>query len=120
MVFAQRLLDDRSLADRMSNCADSPNLLLEGSAVLHRNSRPTGIPDIAGADSRIRSGDLDSLSERKSAINASYDDTKRLARLAAAKEGALIEGARQLTIALSVLPATGQRDQPRATPLSGI
>ena len=54
---------------------------------------------------------LGSLSERKSVIDASYEDTKRLARLAAAKEGALIEGARQLTIALSVLPAVVHRDQ---------
>jgi diguanylate cyclase (GGDEF)-like protein/PAS domain S-box-containing protein len=54
---------------------------------------------------------LDSLSDRKSAIGASYEDTKRLARLAAAKEGALIEGAHQLTIALTVLPAVVLRDQ---------
>jgi diguanylate cyclase (GGDEF)-like protein/PAS domain S-box-containing protein len=54
---------------------------------------------------------LGSLSERKSVIGTSYEDTKRLARLAAAKEGALIEGARQLTIALSVLPAVVHRDQ---------
>jgi len=54
---------------------------------------------------------LDSLSERKRHISASYEDTKRLARLAAAKEGALIEGARQLTIALSVLPAVVHRDE---------
>lgn len=54
---------------------------------------------------------LNSLSERKSVIAASYEDTKRLARLASAKEGALIEGARQLTIALSVLPAVLHRDQ---------
>jgi len=53
----------------------------------------------------------DSLSERKEVIGASYEDTKRLARLAAAKEGALIEGAHQLTIALSVLPAVLHRDQ---------
>jgi len=48
--------------------------------------------------------------ERERAIDATYDSTKRLARLAAANEGALIEGARQLTIALSVLPAVVQRD----------
>jgi diguanylate cyclase (GGDEF)-like protein/PAS domain S-box-containing protein len=54
---------------------------------------------------------LDSLSEHKSVIGASYEDTKRLARLAAAKEGALIEGAHQLTIALTVLPAVVHRDQ---------
>jgi len=53
----------------------------------------------------------ESMFERKSAIGASFEDTKRLARLAAAKEGALIEGARQLTIALSVLPAVVRRDQ---------
>jgi diguanylate cyclase (GGDEF)-like protein/PAS domain S-box-containing protein len=54
---------------------------------------------------------LDSASGRKSAIGASYEDTKRLARLAAAKEGALIEGAHQLTVALSVLPAVVEHDQ---------
>jgi diguanylate cyclase (GGDEF)-like protein/PAS domain S-box-containing protein len=48
--------------------------------------------------------------ERERAITATNDSTKRLARLAAAKEGALIEGARQLTIALSVLPAVTDRD----------
>lgn len=48
--------------------------------------------------------------ERDRAIAATYDLTKRLARLAAAKEGALIEGAHQLTIALSVLPAVVHRD----------
>ena len=48
--------------------------------------------------------------ERDRAVAATYDLTKRLARLAAAKEGALIEGARQLTIALSVLPAVIHRD----------
>jgi diguanylate cyclase (GGDEF)-like protein/PAS domain S-box-containing protein len=53
----------------------------------------------------------ESMSEHKNAIGASYEDTKRLARLAAAKEGALIEGARQLTIALSVLPAVVRRDE---------
>jgi diguanylate cyclase (GGDEF)-like protein/PAS domain S-box-containing protein len=53
---------------------------------------------------------LDALSERKSVINASYEATQRLARLAAAKEGALIEGAHQLTIALSVLPEVMHRD----------
>jgi diguanylate cyclase (GGDEF)-like protein/PAS domain S-box-containing protein len=52
-----------------------------------------------------------SLSEHNSDISASYEDTKRLARLAAAREGALIEGAHQLTIALSVLPAVVHRDQ---------
>lgn len=52
-----------------------------------------------------------SLSEHNSDINASYEDTKWLARLAAAREGALIEGAHQLTIALSVLPAVVHRDQ---------
>ncbi len=53
---------------------------------------------------------LDSVTEYKNVIHASYEDTKRLARLAAAKEGSLIEGARQLTIALSVLPAAMHRD----------
>ena len=53
----------------------------------------------------------DSLSQRKSAIAASYENTMRLARLAAAKEGSLIEGARQLTMALAVLPAVLHRDQ---------
>ena len=53
----------------------------------------------------------DSLSEHKRVIGASYEDMKRLARLAAAKEGALIEAARQLTIALSVLPAVVHRDE---------
>jgi diguanylate cyclase (GGDEF)-like protein/PAS domain S-box-containing protein len=52
-----------------------------------------------------------SLSDRKNAIAASYEDTKRLARVAAAKEGALIDGARQLAIALSVLPAVLHRNQ---------
>ncbi len=53
----------------------------------------------------------DSLSEHKRVIGASYEDTKRLARLAAAKEGALIEGAHQLTVALTVLPAVVHHDQ---------
>ena len=45
-----------------------------------------------------------SVSERERAIAKTYQDTTRLARLAAAKEGALIEGARQLTIALTFFP----------------
>ena len=53
----------------------------------------------------------DSLSHRTSDIAASNEDTQRLARLAAAKEGALIEGARQLAVAISVLPAVLQHDQ---------
>jgi diguanylate cyclase (GGDEF)-like protein/PAS domain S-box-containing protein len=53
---------------------------------------------------------LDSLFERRNDINESYEATQRLARLAAAKEGTLIEGAHQLTIALSVLPAVVHRD----------
>lgn len=52
-----------------------------------------------------------SLSDRKSVIAASQEDSHRLARLAAAREGTLIEGARQLTIALSVLPAVLQHHQ---------
>ena len=48
--------------------------------------------------------------DRERAIASTHDLTKRLARLAAAKEGAVIEGARQLTIALSVLPAVIDRD----------
>jgi PAS domain-containing protein len=54
---------------------------------------------------------LDSLSERHRSIRSSSDETRRLARLAAASEGGLIAGARQLTIALSVLPAVERRNQ---------
>ena len=50
------------------------------------------------------------LSQRDQAIAKTYEDTTRLARLAAAKEGALIEGARQLTIALTLFPAVVQHD----------
>jgi diguanylate cyclase (GGDEF)-like protein/PAS domain S-box-containing protein len=54
---------------------------------------------------------LDSLSDRRSAISASFEYALRLSKLATAKEGSLIEGARQLTIALSVLPAVLRHDQ---------
>jgi diguanylate cyclase (GGDEF)-like protein/PAS domain S-box-containing protein len=48
--------------------------------------------------------------ERRDAIEKTYQNTNRLARLAAAKEGALIEGARQLTLALSVMPTVVRHD----------
>src|SRR5690349_12467533 len=50
------------------------------------------------------------LSQRDQAIAKTYEDTTRLARLASAKEGTLIEGAKQLTIALTLLPAVAQHD----------
>jgi diguanylate cyclase (GGDEF)-like protein/PAS domain S-box-containing protein len=54
---------------------------------------------------------VDSFGDRNDAIRSSSEESAQFARLAAAKEGQLIEGARQLTIALSVLPAVGRRDQ---------
>src|SRR5690349_7983662 len=50
------------------------------------------------------------FAEREKAIAHAEHDSVRLARLSAEKEGALIEAARQLTIAVALLPAVIRHD----------